>query len=81
MVPLPAVPLQAPAHVIAQVALQVPVGEDGRAAVDLVDGQATEQAREQLLLDLVGRRAAGDGRPQEFGRQPQDRADHGPGAA
>ena len=48
MVALAAVPLEPPPGVVAQVALQVAAGEDGRAAVDLLDGQAPEQADEEL---------------------------------
>ncbi len=71
---LPLVPLEPAPGVGAQVPLQVAVGEDGRATVDLLDGEASEEAVEQLLLDLVGGRAAGDRRPHEGGGEPQRRA-------
>ena len=57
VVALPVVPLEPAPRVVAQVPLQVPVGEGRRAAGDLVDREAAEQAAEQLLLHLVRRRA------------------------
>ena len=68
---LPLVPFEPAPGVGAQMPLQVAVCEDGRTAVELGDGQAAEEAVEQLLLDLVGRGAARDRRPQEGGGEAQ----------
>ena len=77
--PLPAMPLEPATDVVAQVALQVAMGEPGRATIDLADGEAPEETGEELLLDLVGRRAARDGGAQEGGGEPQYGAHHRPG--
>ena len=79
--PLPLVPLESPSSVGAEMPLQVAVGEDGRATIELPDGQAAEKAHEQLLLDLVGRSAAGDRRPHEGGGEAHDGTQDGQRAA
>ena len=77
VVALPVVPLEPAPRVVAQVSLQVPVGEGCRAAGDLVDREAAQQAAEQLLLHLVRRRAAREGGAQQ-GRSERDHgAQHG----
>ena len=75
------VPLEAAPRVLAQVALQVATGERRRVAVDLFDGEASEEAMEQPLLRIVGRRAAGQRGPHELRREPYDGPQHGPGTA
>ena len=73
VVPLALMPLEPSSHVVAQMALQMAMGEDGGATIHLGHRQSPEQAGEQFLLDLVGRRAAGDGGPHEGGGESEQR--------
>ena len=67
VVALALVPLEPSARVVAQMTLQMPVGEGGGTAVDLVHGEAAEEAGEQPLLDPVGGHAPCNGRMHQGG--------------